>query len=83
MADITNPNNETERLLDAATRRIGNEPDNGKTFDDFEEADSNASENRTDVGIDGTDGTDGADTPVQDERSTDGLGVENTGRGER
>lgn len=81
MADTTNPNNETERLLDAATRRIGNEPDNGQTFDDFEDADSNASENRSDLGSNGRTG--GNDTPVQDERSTDGLGVENTGREDR
>lgn len=77
MAGNTDPNSETERLLDVATHRIGNEPDNGETFDDFEDADSNASEHRSDLG------TDGAATPEQDERSTDGLGVENTGRTER
>lgn len=81
MEGNTDPNSETERLLDVATHRIGNEPDNGKTFDDFEDADSNASEHRSDLGSNGRTG--GADTPVQDERSTDGLGVENTGRGER
>lgn len=77
MAGNTDPNSETERLLDVATHRIGNEPDNGKTFDDFEDADSNASERRSDLG------TDGVATPVQDERSTDGLGAENTGHTER
>lgn len=77
MEGNTDPNSETERLLDVATHRIGNEPDNGKTFDDFEDADSNASEHRSDLG------TDGAATPEQDERSTDGLGVENTGHTER
>lgn len=71
---MTNPNSETDRLLDAAVHRIGNEPDNGETFDDFEDADQNASRGASDLG------TDGSDTPVQDERSTDGVGVENTDR---
>lgn len=78
MPDRTsNPNDETERLLEAATRRIGNEPDNGQSFDDFEDADRNASEGPGDIG------TDDAGTPAQDERSTDGLGVEDTDRTER
>lgn len=71
---MTNPNSETDRLLDAAVHRIGNEPDNGETFDDFEDADQDASQSASDLGTDGT------ETPVQDERSADGLGVENTDR---
>ena len=46
---MTNPNSETDRLLDAAVHRIGNEPDNGEFFDDPEDADQNG------VGAENTD----------------------------
>lgn len=69
---------ETDRLLDAATRRIGNEPDDAGSFGDFSDADQYAVRGSDDV----TTGEHGA-TPAQYERSTDGVGVEDTDRLER
>lgn len=72
------PGSETDRLLDAATRRIGNEPDDDGSFGSFQDADADAVRGNRDV----TTGDHGA-TPVQDERSADGLGVDDTARPER
>lgn len=53
---MTNPNDhgvepgsETDRLLDAATRRIGNEPDDDGSFGDFDAADQDAVDGPHDV----------------------------------
>lgn len=54
------PGSETDRLLDAATRRIGNEPNDDGSFGDFNDADQDAVEGARSV----TDGNHG-ETPDQ------------------
>ena len=43
------PGSETDRLLDAATRRIGNEPNDDGSFGDFDQADQDAVDSPRDV----------------------------------
>jgi|GEM_PF-2135469 len=43
------PGSETDRLLDAATTRIGNEPNDEGSFGDFNDADQDAVEGARDV----------------------------------
>lgn len=68
---MTEPNGELDRILDAATHSIGNEPNDDGSFDDFEDADKDAVNARGNRDVAADD-----ETPVQDERSTDSLGVE-------
>ena len=83
-----NPDNNLDRLLDAATHSIGNEPNDEGSFGDFVDSDQDAVNRETgdiatgdaadargnrDVSVDD-------DTPVQEERSTDDLGLDGNQR---